>query len=198
MEFLSIVHEQSGELTGSSLPRHEAIAQRAWCMSTNIFVLNSNGEVLCHQRSLQKERYPGAWSTHLGGHVGSDETFEINAHKEVQEEAGVIVQSEQIIPWRTTKLSRSRLWVGEFVMHLDQSVDSFTPQIGEVERFEWLTPEEIIKRASSKSELWMLGTHDFAVEYCCMRAALNTAHAMGRISLPKNLLKWGPIAEAVS
>ena len=198
MEFLSIVHEKSGDLTGDSLPRHEAIAQPAWCMSTNVFVLNSQGEVLCHQRSLQKERHPGAWSTHLGGHVGSDETFEINAHKEVQEESGVTVESHQIIPWRTTKLSRSRLWIGEFVVHLDKHVDSFVPQKGEVERFEWLSPEQIIKRAAQESELWMLGTHDFEVEYHCLRAALNTAHAMGRIALPQYLLKWGPVVRAVS
>jgi isopentenyldiphosphate isomerase len=195
MEFLSIVHEKSGDPTGNSLPRHEAIAQRAWCMSTNVFVLNSRGEVLCHQRSLQKERHPGAWSTHLGGHVGADETFELNAFKEVQEEAGVLVKAEHLIPWRTTKLAHSHLWIGEFVIHLDQDLDSFTPQIGEVERFEWLSPEQIMSRAADQSEVWMLGTHDFEVEYHCLRAALNTAHAMGRIVLPQDLLKWGPLVQ---
>lgn len=193
MELLPIVHESSGELTGDVLPRREAISKKAWCMSTNIFVLNSKGELLCHQRSMQKERYPGVWSTHLGGHVGHDETFETNAHKEIQEETGIYVEPSALIPWRTTKLERSRLWIGEFVLHLDQSTESLTPQVGEVDCFMWLSPEEIMRRSSENPEGWIIGTHDFAVEYHCCRAVLNAAHCVGRITLPEQLLKWHPL-----
>ncbi len=190
MEYLPTVHEHTGELTGVILPRPEAIRDGAWCMSTNIFVMNSKGEILCHQRSLNKERVPGTWSTHLGGHVGSDETFETNAHKEVFEESGVEVKPEDLISWRTTKLPTARLWVKEFVVYIDQPVEAFTPQMGEVEKFAWMSPEMILSEQAKNPSAWLAGTHDFEIEHHCLRAALNVAHGAQKISIAPSLFTW--------
>lgn len=191
MEYLSTVHEVTGELTGLSLPRSEAIAKAEWCMSTNIFVVNEHGQILCHQRSLGKERHPGVWSTHLGGHVSAQETFETNAQKEVEEEAGVKVESNQLLAWRTTRLPLARLWVREFVTYLNLPVEAFTPQPGEVERFAWLSAEEILESRRLNPHDWMAGTHDFATEYHCLRAVLSSAHTIGHIEIAPALTKWG-------
>jgi isopentenyldiphosphate isomerase len=190
-EMLSIVCEKTNQPLGC-MPRSEAIANRAWCRSTNVFVMNSKGEILCHQRSLNKERFPGAWSTHLGGHVGEGETYETNAAKEMEEECGVRAHPSRILRWRTTRLNDARLWVAEFVILHDAPVDTFIPQPGEVERFAWLSPEEIAARAASSAEQWVAGTHYFAQEYFCMRAALNAAHAVGAINVPTDLHAWHP------
>lgn len=190
MEYLPTVHETTGEPTGIILPRSEAIAEKKWCMSTNVFVVNSHGQILCHQRSLKKERYPGVWSTHLGGHVCSDETFESNAQKELHEEAGIKVESSRLIPWRTTRLSHARLWVKEFVTYLDLPVEAFTPQEGEVEKFAWMNPEEILESKRLDHTKWLAGTHDFATEYHCLRAVLSSAHALGKIDINPDLTKW--------
>ena len=165
MEELEIVHPETGVSLGSSLPRAEAIATGAWCRSTNVFVLNSKGEVLCHQRSLEKERMPGVWSTHLGGHVGKGETYETNALKEVEEEAGLSVKEEHIFSWRTTRIDSARLWVREFVTISDRAAHEFVPQPGEVQCFEWLSVDEILARAKAEPHMWCAGTHDFKTEY---------------------------------
>ncbi len=193
MEHLEIVHEHSGELVGSTLPRGEAKEQKAWCRSTNVYVLNSAGEVLCHQRSLSKESYPGYWITHLGGHVGVGETYETNAQKELEEEAGISVEPHTLIAWRTTRVPVSQLWTREFVTVVDREAHHFTPQAGEVECFLWKTPHEIIKEAREGVN-WRAGTHDFWTEYHCLRAVLATAQAHGLMKLPRETHVWHQLA----
>jgi isopentenyldiphosphate isomerase len=192
MEMLQIVHASTGEPTGEALPRAQAIAQLAWCRSTNVFVMNSQGQVLCHQRSLAKERLPGVWSTHLGGHVGGDETFETNAQKELGEEAGIDSTNMTLIPWRTTRIDGHRLWVREFVTLDDRAAHEFVPQPGEVEAFAWHTPEEIVAMSTANPKGWCAGTHHFASEYYCMRAALFAAHTLGALPVPQHLHSWVP------
>ncbi len=190
MEKLQIVDIHTGEPTGEHMLRAEAIASGAWCRSTNVFVLNVQGDVLCHRRSALKERHPSAWATHLGGHVTEGESFLMNAVKELEEESGIRVPTETLLPWRTTKMERSRLWIREFVVIVDPSLISLVPQPGEVDEFLWLSPSEIVRRA--KSEEWIAGTHDFRTEYFCMRAVLTAAHALGAVRIPDPLRAWHP------
>lgn len=192
MEALAIVHPVTNQPMGT-LPRAQAIKEGAWCRSTNIFVMNSKGEILCHQRSLGKERMPGVWSTHLGGHVGSEESYETNALKELEEESGISVAADQLIAWRTTKLDQARLWVREFVVHVDKEIHELVPQPGEVEKFAWLSPNDIINTAESEGDKWCAGTHNFMVEYHCLKAALTVAHGSGKLSGDVDHHTWHPL-----
>ncbi len=194
MEELEIVHPETGAVLGSCLPRAQAIATGAWCRSTNVFVMNSKGEILCHQRSLGKERLPGVWSTHLGGHVGSGETYETNALKEVEEEAGLLVTAAQVFSWRTTRIDAARLWVREFVTICDRAVHEFVPQPGEVECFAWFTVDEVLARSKAEPHLWCAGTHDFKTEYQCLRSVIAAAHSAGMLQLATEMHTWHPVA----
>jgi isopentenyldiphosphate isomerase len=191
MEHLSIVSEHDNTELGT-LPRPEAIASGAWCRSTNVFVMNSSGELLCHQRAWEKERLPGGWSTHLGGHVGVGETYEENALKELEEEAGIWVKPEQLIRWRTTKLEKSRLWISEFVILHNEPASYYLPQPGEVEKFKWLSIRDILNSAEAEPDQWFAGTHDLKSEYEAMRAALVVAHNHGGCSVPEAMHSWQP------
>ncbi len=194
MELLPIVSEHTGEPTGEVLSRAEVIKNEAWCQTTNIFVLNSKGEILCHQRSLQKERLAGAWMTHLGGHVGHDETYEQNAHKELQEESGIHLDPSSIIHWRTTRLDRARIWVREYVVLVDKEAHELVPQAGEVEKFAWFSFEDLTARAQAEPHNWCAGTHDFAIEYPCLRAVLTAAQHHGAIDPLHPIHRWMPLA----
>lgn len=193
MELLEVVSEHTGEPTGLCLPRHEAIARSAWCRSTNVFVMNSRGETLCHKRSSNKERLPGAWFTHLGGHVGKGETYETNALKELEEEAGIKVDPKFLIPWRTmpvkatSRVQNTRLWMRDYVLLIDAPLSEFVPQPGEVDQFAWKTCEEILENEQKYPSVWYAGIGDFQTEYHCMRSALHAAHALGALSVPQGL-----------
>ena len=97
MENLELICSTTGEGLGIAVPRHAALRAQVWCRSTNIYVLNHKGEVLVHQRSMQKERMPGVWVTHLGGHVGEGENYETNALKELEEEVKRLIEENNFI-----------------------------------------------------------------------------------------------------
>ncbi len=181
MEQLEIVRESDGLPLGIYLPRNEVIGHGAWVRSTNVFILNASGEVLCHQRSQEKERFPGTWCTHLGGHVGKGESYESNALKETREESGIDLDPSQLLAWRTTRLASARLWVREFVAIVDAPIEDLTPQPGEVDRFVWKRPENILWEALHDPTSWCVGTLDFRVEYECMRAVLTAVHGERRV-----------------
>lgn len=193
MELVPIVNEHSNEPTGACLSRAEALATGSWCRSTNVFVLNAKGEVLCHQRSLQKERLPGAWMTHVGGHVAVGETYDGNARKELAEETG-ITGDPPLIAWRTTRIANAKFWVREYVTVCDLPVERFVPQPGEVERFAWLAPEDIARRAAAADGTWCAGTHDFLTDYACMRAAITAASTTGAALAAEHMHVWHPVA----
>ncbi len=197
---LQIVDEHTGEPTGITLPRSEVIKKRLWCRSTNVYVMNQKGELLCHQRSHNRERHSGVWSTHFGGHVCASETFKINALKELEEEIGLTVSHYRLIPWRTSKIESQRLWVRDFMTVFDGTLESLKVQETEIDAIEWMSPERIINElqttgAFDDNRIWLAGTHDFHTDYQCMRAVL-TAVLDGNLFSREayyHLHKWMPV-----
>ncbi len=196
MEKLAIVCSEKNTHTGEVELRSTVIENGLWCRSTNVYVLNRHGEVLCHQRAMEKERMPGVWSTHLGGHVAVGETYDTNAQKELEEEIGIAVPENSIIPWRTTKIESSHLWVKEYVVLLDRDIAEMIPQPGEIDALAWMRPEDILAKEIECPDTWCAGTHDFTVEYHCLKAALAVAAACGRIATPTPEIRldtWHPL-----
>lgn len=200
MEQIEIVHQTTGLPLGVFMNRMEVIEQKAWCRSTNVFVMNPKGEILCHQRSHGKERMPGVWVTHLGGHVAHDETPETNVAKELEEEANISVPTSNIIRWstmpveETTRVKNVRLWMHNFVALFDGDMSTVKPQSGEVEQLAWLSLEEILNEEKKAPELWNAGIHNFHMEYFHLRAALMGAHAAGTVQVPDELHVWRPVS----
>ena len=131
--------------------------------------------------------------THLGGHVGVDETFETNAQKEVHEEAGIRVDASQLLHWRTTKIDRAHVWVREFALAIDDREHTLIPQPGEVDAFRWMSIHDILREHQETPASWCAGTHNLFVEYHCLRAALTLAQTIGIIQPPTALHAWHPI-----
>lgn len=169
-EFIEVIHEHDGEPTGEALSRAEVLSKHMWCRTTNVYILNRKGEILCHQRSLAKERFPGAWSTHFGGHLAQGENYESNALKEVEEELGV--SNLRLVPWRTTKHEEARIWVREFMTVLHEDISNLNFQKSEIEQLKWFNIEEILDETHNGTTKWMAGTHDIYTEYHCLRAVL--------------------------
>jgi isopentenyl-diphosphate delta-isomerase len=196
-ELLQIVDAETGEPTGELLQRKEALAKHRWCRSTNIYVLNTSGEILCHQRSTSKERFPGIWSTHFGGHVTGGESFKINALKELEEEIGLRISPYQIIPWRTSKKEAQHLWMRDFITVYDGELKHLKLQESEIQQVKWHNVDEILSFLDTEGDdtntNWLAGTHDFHADYQCMRAVLTAALDAGLFGDPyKHLRYWEP------
>ncbi len=195
-EKIQVVDEHTGEPTGELVPRSEIFSRKLWCRTSNVFVLNDEGQVLCHKRSAKKERLPGFWVTHFGGHVTEGESFRINAIKEMEEEVGMAVNSFQMIPWRTSRKMSERIWTRDFVTMYNGSLDALKLQEGEIDEVGWFSFTEISKKLEEKDPLWneeMVGYHVFHEDYQCVRAAVTAALDIGIFSGPyAHLKKWSP------
>lgn len=200
-ELLQIVDPTTGEPTGEHVSRAELYTQKLWCRTTNIFILNTEGQILCHRRPMDKENFPGAWSTHFGGHIVEGESFKMGALKELEEEVGLSVNPYQLIPWRTSRINAQRIWVRDFITVFEGDIANLKLQETEIMEIGWYSPQEILDALDiqgvdnrvSGSAMWMAGTHDFNADYQCMRAVLTAAMDLGIFGGDfKPLHKWHP------
>ncbi len=167
MEKLLIACETDHHPRGSAL-RTDAINNGMWCLTTNIFVFNEHGSLLCHQRSKSKERNPDVWMTHFGGHLAEGETYDSNAQKELFEETGILLEHKNLIPWRVSSLPHSKLWACDYMACITQAHHTLNFDPSEVQKAEWLRLEDI--RRLRKNQLWIAGVHDLEEEIRIMRA----------------------------
>lgn len=54
----------------------------------SILVFNKKGEILIHQRALEKYHSPGLWTNTCCGHPNENESLESAVHRRLQEEMG--------------------------------------------------------------------------------------------------------------
>ena len=72
-----------------ALPRAELRERGLIGRGTYILLFNSAGELCVHRRTLSKAIYPGYWDVAAGGMVQADESYELSAARELEEELGV-------------------------------------------------------------------------------------------------------------
>ncbi len=197
-ELIQVVDEHTGEPTGELVPRSEIFSKKLWCRSTNVFVVNSEGQILCQQRSLSKERFPGVWSTHFGGHVTAGESFKINAVKELEEEIALSVNMFQMVPWRTSRKESARLWMRDFVTVYDGRPEDLVLQKSEIEQVRFMSISEIIESHKDDSHeiKWeeLAGVYEVNEDYQALRAVLTACLDIGIFGSPfTNLKNWNPV-----
>lgn len=197
-ELIQVVDEHTGEPTGELVTRKDIFEKKLWCRSTNVFIVNSEGQILCHQRSLNKERFPGVWSTHFGGHVTAGESFKINAVKELEEEVGLPVNMFQMVPWRTSRKESQRLWMRDFVTVYDGLPEDLVLQKTEIEQVRFMSISEILDTLNDRSKgvLWeeMAGVYEVNEDYQALRAVLTACLDIGIFGNPfTNLKNWNPV-----
>lgn len=87
MEIFDIVNNQD-EVVGQASQKdvyENSLTHRI----AHIMILNDRGEILLQKRGDTCSFLPGYWSTSVGGHVRSGETYEEGAKREGQEELGI-------------------------------------------------------------------------------------------------------------
>lgn len=111
---------------------------------SGIWIENSQGEVLIAQRKLTKDKDPGKWGPAAVGTLEEGETYESNAHKEVQEELGITVDSFQLGPKQHADTPR-RYFGQWFLYKIDKSINEFVIQEDEVEQIAWIKKQDLIQ-----------------------------------------------------
>lgn len=87
MEYLDIVNEKDEVISRATM--EEIYAKKLMHRIVHILIFNSQGEMALQLRSKYKSFCPIHWSTTVGGHVFSGESYEEAALREFQEELGI-------------------------------------------------------------------------------------------------------------
>ena len=77
-------------------PRSEVHARRLLHRAVHIFVFNTAGELLIHQRSATKDEYPLRYTSSASGHLGTGEDYAPAAVRELEEELGLTSPLEYV------------------------------------------------------------------------------------------------------
>ncbi|MDD4995559.1 MAG: NUDIX domain-containing protein [Patescibacteria group bacterium] len=86
MEFLDIV-DQNDNVIGTA-SRNEVYEKSLCHRIAHVLIFNEEGKIVLQKRSDKVCFCPGHWSTAVGGHVQTGETYEQAALREYQEELG--------------------------------------------------------------------------------------------------------------
>jgi len=147
-EYFDVVNERD-EPVGRAL-RREVHARGLWHRAVHVLVFDSAGRVFLQKRSMRKDMSPGLWDSSCSGHLDAGEGYDAAAVRELGEELGLRSAPR---PERTRRIEACAetgwefCWVyrlrhdGPFVLHPE-----------EIERGEWLAPDEVTRRIAARPE----------------------------------------------
>lgn len=154
-EFLDIVDENDIP-TGEIKSREEVHRdQKDWHRTVSIWIVNSQGQFLCQQRSWKKDGDPGMWQSFFGGHVKAGQTNMEAVQDELFEEIGIDIRdlAEQpvfLYKWIWSK----NLHFGYYYVLLWNGLLAETSfNDGEVEQAVWMDLQELRSKIEA-GEFW--------------------------------------------
>lgn len=144
-ELLLVVDENNQPL--DPLPRHIVHKEGIWHRATGIWVVTKTGKILCQKRSLKKDIKPGMWEAFFGGHLGPQETYLESAKQELQEELGIPVEENQLIPYKIFKSDKPKHkeFQHVFAFLLPDEKQAFSFEKEEIDELVWKTFPELEK-----------------------------------------------------
>lgn len=86
-ELFDVVDEQDRVL--EQLPRSIVHARKLLHRAANVFVFNSQNELLLQFRSASKDEYPHCYTSSASGHLSAGEDYAESAQREMWEEIGI-------------------------------------------------------------------------------------------------------------
>lgn len=134
------VVDENDQVTGQA-PRREVHARGWRHRAVHLLVANRAGRVFLHQRSMQKDLFPGVWDSSAAGHVGAGEDYDSTAVRELGEEIGCRPERP---PQPLFKIEARSETGQEFVwVYRVEAEGPFVLQEEEIKRGDWFTVEQI-------------------------------------------------------
>ena len=118
--------------------------------STDIVVLNDNGEILVQTRALTKEYCPGFLEGVVGGVVGDGEDANLCAEREIGEEIGIDVNNiKEKLSYKLKHFVQEdicKVWSYCYLLKLnEEEVKSINFKDKEISSIEWIPKDELLK-----------------------------------------------------
>lgn len=135
--------------------RRQAHVQGIWHRTTDIAVINSKNEILCHKRSMLKDTGKGLWDACFGGHMAPGIEAVDGAVLELKEESGLDAKPSDLKYITTIKHIRgnNKEFRHLFIYRWDGSADDLKLEEDEVSEVKWIPIEEVNNNRNN-SAVW--------------------------------------------
>ena len=142
-EFLDIV-DTNDQVIGKA-SREDIYANRHTHRIVHAFIFNSAGRMALQLRSRNSPFCPLHWSTTVGGHVQSSETYEEAALRECEEEIGAVIPLTFLAKDFYTAPNRPDKFLTTFKAVYDGPLEPNPEEVEEIRYFEMGTIRDMVK-----------------------------------------------------
>jgi isopentenyl-diphosphate delta-isomerase len=156
-----------GKKTGKAFPKSIVHDQELPHGIVFIWIYNSKCEVLLQLRSKDKKTFPNVWDVSVAGHISAGETPLDAALREIEEEVGIRVGSEEllqvdftsdVVPMQPNKTHPEFCWV--YVLHRELNPQKLRIQESEIDAAKLLSIREIRKLRDERNSSKILASRN--------------------------------------
>lgn len=161
MAELCDVYDVSGNKTGEVFFRGEALKKGQYQLATNVWIINSNLEILIQKRSKLKRSYPDIWAVH-GGCVSTGENSLDACIREAYEEIGIVIQPKDMK--LLTRIVGEKVIMDNYIVLQEFDLSSAVLQVEEVSGIKWASLHEV-ERMLKKKEFFQYTEMSYVIEF---------------------------------
>ena len=96
MDELVDILDSEGNFTGQTAMKSKAHKHGLFHPTVHVWFYTQNGQLLIQQRGKEKDTHPLLWDVSVAGHIGAGEDFESSAIREVSEEIGLEITTNEL------------------------------------------------------------------------------------------------------
>lgn len=145
-EELFDIFDENNQPLGFTKPRKEVHQTlQYWHRAVHLWIINSNKEILCHQRPKIVDADSGKWQSFFGGHLKAGQDYQTSAIEELKEELGLEIKPNQLIPIHIRKSQRAKHNSQVYILIWNGDINNLQPDKNEVDSIKWLLAEKLQK-----------------------------------------------------
>lgn len=135
------IYDENRNITNRTHIRGQALADGDYHLVVHVWIVNSNGEILLSQRSLNKT-HPNLWEC-SGGSVVAGENSLQGAFRETKEELGIELDASNGKLIKSTRRDIYKDFYDVWLFKQDIDIKDIVLQEEEVSDAKWVTPSEL-------------------------------------------------------
>ncbi len=150
------VLDDAGHKTGQLLDRASVHQQQLWHEVANVWIINSQGEVLLQLRGPGVDLNPNVWDVAVGTHVRPNEDPTIAAQRCLQTELGVTIAPDNIKHLFNLQSSNPlpdgtfhKVLGHVFIVKRDINLQDFTYDTNKIAQLEWKPLVDVMAEVGS-------------------------------------------------
>lgn len=168
-EELIEILDETGANTGIIKYKSEIKEKGLFHRGISVCVLNTNNEILMHQRSNLKKVYPNLWSCFVRGHVKAHESSVDSCIREIEEELGIKVTANNINFLYTSKSIEqnpntsyiNNIFFDNYITIHDIKIKDLRLQVDEVSEVKFINYKDLEELIKSNDESLIPNFEDY-------------------------------------